>query len=360
MIAALGSAGLGGALIGLVGVGGALTLFAGAIALIPGTNLNTWLRDNSEAFDKFAGSVENAWLNVRGIDTAQIDNLKTSGDQKKLLGELAVAVNEWVNRLNDVPEEVVTSIELDLEEAFGDIDFYSKTLDELAGTVVETSVRLALTEFFEDVDKAEAKLDPFADKELTKRINLDLTEFFGDVDEAEKKIDEALPSERLLEIKLQGDIDIELQKIKSAAESLQAAFEWDAKIEIANIEADAKRIEAIAGTISTAWESTGDVISAAFGILADPNLPLGDYLKIIRLIEQESSRRDELLKLQIKLTDAEIEHIKARTAALKSGKGIITISSEGIEPELEMVLQKIIKLAQIQANEEGFGMLLGI
>jgi hypothetical protein len=230
MVTALGSAGLGGALLGLVGTGGALTLFAAAIALIPDTELNTWLRDNSEAFDKLAGSVENAWLKMRGIDTTQIDNLKTSGDQKKLLGELAVAVNDWANRLNEVPGEVSTTIEADLEEAFGDLDFYSKTLDELSGTVVETPVKLALTEFFEDIDKAEAALYPFADKELTKRINLDLDEFFGEVDAASEKLDKDLASEKLIEIKIQGEIDIELEKIRTQATSSLKKLEHKQKL----------------------------------------------------------------------------------------------------------------------------------
>jgi hypothetical protein len=259
-----------------------------------------------------------------------------------------------------VPEEVATSIELDLEKAFGDIDFYSETLDELAGTVVEIPVRLALTEFFEDVDKAEAKLDPFADKELTKRINLDLTEFFGDVDEAEKKMDEALPSERLVEIKLQGDIDIELQQIKSTAETLQTAFEWNAKIEIADIEAEAKIIEALSDTISAAWESTGEVISSALSVLGDVSVGTSQFNLIKRVLEAELKLRQDLLKSQQELISAQVDLTKARTASLKSGKGIITIQADGIEPELELVLQKIIKLAQIQANEEGFGMLLGI
>jgi hypothetical protein len=77
-------------------------------------------------------------------------------------------------------------------------------------------------------------------------------------------------------------------------------------------------------------------------------------------MEAESARRDLLLIEQQKLTTAQIAYLEARTKAMQSGQGIITIQAEGLEPELEMVLQRIVQMAQIRANEEGLNFLLGV
>ena len=268
-----------------------------------------------------------------------------------------VRVKEATEGVIDLDDPIV-KVDTELANFFTEIDQVTWNLQNLDGYKVETIADMDITDVTDKIETVKVIVDGV---EMDIPVEIDPeNKAASDAEEVKKEIDEKLPSEKLLEIKLQGEIDIELEKIKTAAETLQASFEWEGKIEIANIEADAKRIEAIAATIGIAWESTGDVISSAFGVLSDPNLPLGDYLAIVRLIETESERRGELLVLQKQLTEAEIEHIKARTQAIQKGQGMITISADGIEPELELVLQKIIKLAQIQANEEGFGMLLGV
>jgi flagellar hook-associated protein FlgK len=77
-------------------------------------------------------------------------------------------------------------------------------------------------------------------------------------------------------------------------------------------------------------------------------------------MEEESRRRDALLLEQQKLTEAQVNYLKARTDAMNKGDAILTINAEGIEPELDMVMRRIIELAQIRANEEGLNFLLGV
>jgi len=180
-----------------------------------------------------------------------------------------------------------------------------------------------------------------------------------DADDINKEIEEKLPSEKLIEIQLQGEIDIQLAEIKADAETLQTAFEWNAKVEIADFEAQTEQLVAIADLVGKAWESTGDVISAALGAL-DKDLSAGQWLDMMRIIDREQDIRESLAEATIKLTDSQIALINARAAALERGEGMITITTEGIEPDLEMVLYKIVQKAQVKANEEGFNALLGI
>jgi hypothetical protein len=80
---------------------------------------------------------------------------------------------------------------------------------------------------------------------------------------------------------------------------------------------------------------------------------------VIKIIKKEQDIREGLAEQQIKLTEAQIALINARTKALAEGTGIITITTDGLEPELEQVLYSIVQKAQVKANEEGFNALLG-
>jgi hypothetical protein len=60
------------------------------------------------------------------------------------------------------------------------------------------------------------------------------------------------------------------------------------------------------------------------------------------------------------MNNFQMDYIRARTDALNRGDGMITINAQGLEPELELVLHKIIELTQIKANEEGLAFLLGV
>jgi TP901 family phage tail tape measure protein len=361
MISALGAAGLGGALTGLVGAGGALTLFAGAIALIPDTKLNVWLKENSDAFNTLAPGVENAWLKMRGIDTTQIDNLKTSGEQKKLLGELALAVNNWANQLSGVPAEVDTSIQIvDVMALQAQFDLITGKIKEIDESEADVKVGAAFKEG--EIEKLESDWNTIKvtleDGTVTEiRVNSD--QAVADAKDASDKIDKEL-ADKLIEIKLQGEIDIELANIRAQAETLQTAFEWQAKVEIADIEAAAKELEAIAGTIEAAWQATADVISSALGVLTGFEAGTREWRDILRIIDREQTLQEAIWETQKLLIEEQTKLIEARTKAIAEGKGIITITTDGLEPELEQVLYSIVQKAQIKANEEGFNTLLGI
>jgi hypothetical protein len=274
------------------------------------------------------------------------------------LGDAAVAIARVQMELENLTPEQTVEVNLALGNFFDDIDAVDVRLSLMESTEIEITADASQVEG--ELHKVVEWNEIILGDGTVIPVSVDSTGAAASAQAAKDDIDEILPTEKQIEIKLQGDIDIELQRIKSMAETLQASFEWNAKIEIADIEANAQIIEALAETIGIAWASTADVISSALGILADVQPGSPAYRVIEDALESELKIRRELLVLQQGLTAAQIENIKARTDAIKSGAGVITISADGIEPELELVLQKIIKLAQIQANEEGFGMLLGL
>jgi hypothetical protein len=163
-----------------------------------------------------------------------------------------------------------------------------------------------------------------------------------------------------MEIKLQGEIDVQIATIEARAETLQSAFEWTAKVDIAKIEAGAKHIEALAETSARMFEDTGKVLGDIIGAITMQDLDASSWLELSRLMAAESARRDALIASQVKLNDAEAALITKKTSLMEAGQGLITITADGVYPELELVLHKIIELAQVQANAEGMEYLLGV
>jgi len=130
-------------------------------------------------------------------------------------------------------------------------------------------------------------------------------------------------------------------------------------IKVAGLEADAKRVQAVFSSIDNTVSSTGDLIGSLFGSL---NTAKGgwDRTKIESQIDLENKRRQDALDIQKKLAEAEIERIEAQTASLNRGDALITIEGEGLKPELEAFMWKILSLIRVRANAEFSQYLLGV
>ena len=174
---------------------------------------------------------------------------------------------------------------------------------------------------------------------------------------AKAKVDE-IPTEKRLEIMLQGDIDTRIAQIKADAEKAQTYFEWTAKLEIANVEADLEKFKASADLISESFVNTGetlvglvDAFAGASGLRA---------LDIAEWIDDENRRRDEILQLEKDLIQAQIDLTESKASAVDRGQPLISITGEGLEPELEAFMWKILEKIQIRAAEDDAQFLLGI
>jgi TP901 family phage tail tape measure protein len=135
-------------------------------------------------------------------------------------------------------------------------------------------------------------------------------------------------------------------------------IEANVKLNVAAFEADAKRVEAAFASIDNTISSTGDLLGGLFGQLSDADFHARNLLE--RQIALENERRQQALDLQKKLTEAEIERIRAQTAALDRADGLIKIEAAGLEPELEAFLWKILQKIQVRANASFTDYLLGL
>jgi hypothetical protein len=113
---------------------------------------------------------------------------------------------------------------------------------------------------------------------------------------------------------------------------------------------------------SQAVESTADATASMFGDLAANmgDLSTMDKWKLEDMVEDQIAMQEKALESQIKLNEAQAANIEAKTAAMERGDAMINITSDGLEPALEMILWQVIEKVQIRANEESADFLLGL
>ena len=175
------------------------------------------------------------------------------------------------------------------------------------------------------------------------------------IDAAKKKVESALPKE----IEIRAKLDE--ARIKAQAETVQKAVEWTARVDIAEVEASTKKLEAMFKSIDNTISSTGSTMTSIIGSYTEilTSGRSGSYF-LERQIEAENRRRDEALVSQMKLTEAQIRLMDARAKALESGQAMISVKGDGLQPHLEAFMWEILGAIQVRVNEDAGAFLLGI
>ena len=138
------------------------------------------------------------------------------------------------------------------------------------------------------------------------------------------------------------------------------AMEFTASIAVAELEADARKVEAILSATSQTISDLGAATNDMFGTLASEGLSRFQELDLEKAIDQQVDIQREAADQQKELIDEQIKSIRAKTQALQNGDGLIKIDSTGLEPALEKIMWEIIEKVQLRANAEGSEFLLGI
>jgi tape measure domain-containing protein len=152
---------------------------------------------------------------------------------------------------------------------------------------------------------------------------------------------------------------LELEKL--ASNERIKNLELKINLNIAQLQADTERIKATFTSIDNTVKSTGDLLGDLFGLFKNyDQLSFAAIRVIEQQIELENKRRQEALNLQKRLTDAQIEQMKARTRALDRSDALIKVDGAGLQPHLEAFMWEILKTIQVKVNQDGLEMLLGI
>ena len=260
-------------------------------------------------------------------------------------------VGDAALKLFDIPDrkEIVVSASLDADFAgiSAEIDAIQSEKTVAITATVDTSQATEELEFFDEAGNRFTITVPVETKGL-KDVKDDI---------------ESIPTEKILEIKIQGDIDREIALIAASADVLQTSIEFEAKLGIARAEGDAQVLTQAFDSAGASVVALADSTEGMFGSLLGGFNDLGSVDQNIfrRQVEKQQDAQNEALESQIKLTDAQTKAVEAKTEAIERGDAIITFNvSPELEPAFDLVLRSMLKYTQARVTEEGADMLLGL
>lgn len=146
---------------------------------------------------------------------------------------------------------------------------------------------------------------------------------------------------------------------KIASDERIKTLEIKAKINIADIEAQTERLKAAFASIDNTVTSTGETLAKLVGEFADAQSSW-DKSSIWKEVERESKRRDDALKLQRELIEAQADYLREKARALARGDAAITVNAPGLKPHLEAFMWEILSAIELRASTEGQERLLGV
>lgn len=146
---------------------------------------------------------------------------------------------------------------------------------------------------------------------------------------------------------------------KIASDERIKTLEIKAKIDIADIEAQTERLKAAFASIDNTVTSTGETLAKLVGEFADAQSSW-DKSSIWKEVERESKRRDDALKLQRELIEAQADYLREKARALARGDASISVNAPGLKPHLEAFMWEILSAIELRASTEGQERLLGV
>ena len=343
-------------------------------AAIANADFGTWAKQTGDYFQQVNAESSK---NLTGMDASLLTTGKAADDAGQNIQGL-VADTEMI------PAHKQTDIEVDadldtIDDTLAGLDTipaHKETDFSMEGNQASIDrVKDAVNDAAPDEKKTDALMVPDApsiadakekindavpDEKETKGV---LTPDKPSFSSTKSAIDDAVPESKIMEIQLQGDIDMELARIEAQAATVQSAFEWEAKVEIANAEAMAEQVtaafDAVASSVSATAAAAADMFGSLVGAWGDINSGL-DRNDLMAMVQQQLDMEQQALNIQSALTDAQIEYMRARASALKAGDGLIQISSDGLEPALEMIMWQILEKVQLRVTETASEFLFGL
>jgi hypothetical protein len=176
---------------------------------------------------------------------------------------------------------------------------------------------------------------------------------------------EALYKMKTREVGLQGKVDGCAVFFKKARLQLKSYYQLELN-EVASAFLDGGEVVSQRGRDARDIErynarAGGDLLGGLFALFKGyDTLSYAAIRAIESQIELENKRRQQALDLQKRLTEAQIEQMKARTKAIERSDALIKVDGAGLQPHLEAFMWEILRTIQVKVNQDGLEMLLGI
>lgn len=284
---------------------------------------------------------------LQRFEADAVASINAIGDAYKLLGVNADKVNADFIGAFDTLVNAAESTGKDINAAFGKIQGSIDTVEALE------KVSASLWKAAEDGKITYAKAAEQVDK--ASESFLKNTGFVVEnAKELNKQADAAKRAEENA-----AKMALELEKL--ASNERIKLIEARVELNVAQLQEDTKRIEAMFESINTTIDSTAEVIGDALSALKGFNSEFDPGFQIIKQqLDLENKRRQEALDLQKKMSEAQIELIREQIRALNNGDVLIKVDGAGLQPQLEAFMFEILKGIQVRLNQQGMKALLGV
>lgn len=175
------------------------------------------------------------------------------------------------------------------------------------------------------------------------------------IDRTKAKIEDEVPAVKRMEI----EADVNIAQVRAAADIVEANLKFRAEVETAELEAATRIFENWGDTVRSTNDVIGESISGLSGALGEVSSI--HFYEVFDLIEKEQRLQEENLKQQKELNEAQADYLRERTRTLRNGtEALIKISGDGLEPELEAFMWRILERIQVRATEDNAEFLLGV
>lgn len=365
MAKAAGSvAGLGAALgsAGLVAAAGAAGYGVGSVA--------------KDGIDSFLSSVTGSETSLG----SWIYDLTHSGEEAELMGQKTEAAAAGVEKLDRAQQGAAGSTQ-DLGDKLGAASDGAESFQKQTVQVTDAAGKLKSVTFETqgELDAYMARLDQTNEQlrgfsQYTSQAVDTTSDMLPIIDAATGKI---VGYEQNLAKAAKGAGDLgkaASETAKATAEAAKAQEEWNHKLTQMDFEARMESmkqagaiavatIEAQSKEMVSAFESIGESINANADLIGKlySSTPEWDTFgwTAQELMDDANKRLNEEHEKQMQLLDAQIEAMQLRNDKLREGTPEILISAEGLEPDIEAFMFRVLERIQVKATELGAEWLLG-
>lgn len=261
------------------------------------------------------------------------------------LDDASASIKSWI-------EDVEKSLDENKDQIVNEIAAIDAAFEEVPDEK-HIGISTNVDEVKSDVAEVKDAVDSLPD-EKTTAVDLDTIPAIDKMEELSTKTAEISDSTK-------WSAELDTASVETKAALVAKAIDWKGKIDLQNAEASMQQFLSLVGSVTTGIQSTGDVLQSILGLSGDNMEDLGfNSIDIDNMIDREYLLRQQEFEMQKALITAQLQLMAQKQAAIANGGGLIKIEADGLEPELEAFMFKVIEKVQVRVNEESSELLLGM
>ncbi|MFP4194300.1 MAG: hypothetical protein ACLFRO_05095, partial [Desulfobacterales bacterium] len=306
--------------------------------------------------NKYVPGVDTAAQKTWGFVDSLIDFTGTQESALESLGDMIFSLDE-IGKGAGLTTEEVAKLE-------GEIQNLKDMTDDVIRMNMELSGEPLTQSDWSDIETETRKQFKQAGLDtsvLSFKMNADTDNAVKKIDDLPPKIEKLDPDPVEVPIEIQeAEIEKEIAELESQAEVAQAAFEYRAKVETAEIEKFQTALEEAGATARDAKQATTDMVDVWAGGVEGPFENLKQQ-KLWRLIEDRMDMEKESHRLQQEMKKEQLKLMELRREQMEEGESAMNVTiDDSVEPALRLVMMNILELMQTELNQYADQFLTGI